>query len=72
MTVALMGGPLDGALTKGLSHVPPYMVATNIPDKPVYRRAACDCCASKQETVVYKFAGYATDARDEEFGPVIS
>ncbi|MBX3075662.1 hypothetical protein KF707_19730 [Candidatus Obscuribacterales bacterium] len=58
MSVTLHGGPLDGQISSALSHLPLYMVATNLEDKPVYKRISCTKCACHQESVKYVFVGY--------------
>jgi hypothetical protein len=57
MTVELIGGPLDGAIKEAPSHLPTYMVALNMPEKPIYKRA---CCLTHQDIVHYVFIGYET------------
>ena len=58
MTVSLIGGPLDGALSEGLSHLPAYMIATSHSDKPVYKRACCANCEKTKNSISYVFVGY--------------
>jgi hypothetical protein len=58
MTISLAGGPLDGAKTDGLSHLPLYLIATNLAEKPVYKRMCCLNCRCNNGAVRYDFVGY--------------
>ncbi len=60
MPISLLGGPLDGTVSNGLSHLPLYMVATNHVERPIYRRASCTKCACRRTSVPYVFVGYET------------
>ena len=62
MAISLYGGPLDGAITDGLSHLPVYMVATNHDDHPIYKRVCCCKTNSTHKTVPYVFVGYETQS----------
>lgn len=61
MPVSLVGGPLDGTVSMGLSHLPLYMVATNLDDRPIYKRTSCTSCACRKESVSYVFVGYESN-----------
>lgn len=60
MPISLLGGPLDGSIKMGLSHMPLYMVATNLSDRPIYRRACCPKCSVHRDAIPYVFVGYET------------
>jgi len=62
MSVSLLGGPLDGTVSTGLSHLPLYMVATNLKDRPIYKRTSCTKCSWCKESVSYVFVGYENDS----------
>lgn len=63
MSIALLGGPLDGTVSEGLSHMPIYLVATNREERPVYKRIACLKCPHMP--VPYLFVGYENSAAQE-------
>lgn len=67
MPIALFGGPFDGSIDEGLSHMPVYLVATNTSDRPVYKRIACLSCP--RTPVPYVFVGYESevDVQEQEF-----
>lgn len=69
MSIALLGGPLDGAVSQGLSHMPIYLVATNLEDRPIYKRVACLKC--QHMPVPYLFVGYENSAKQERTDLVI-
>lgn len=56
MSIALLGGPLDGSISEGLSHMPVYLIATNLADRPIYKRICCLKCP--RTPVPYLFIGY--------------
>ena len=60
MPISLLGGPLDGTISMGLSHLPLYMVATNHGERPIYKRASCSNCTCRRDSVPYVFVGYET------------
>jgi hypothetical protein len=58
MVVELIGGPLDGAVIDGPSHMPVYMIVNSHREGPVYRLGCCVRCAVKRQRVPYYFLGY--------------
>lgn len=56
MPIALLGGPLDGAVRDGLAHMPVYLIASNLQDRPIYKRISCLKCPNSP--VPYLFIGY--------------
>jgi hypothetical protein len=65
MTVSLLGGPLDGAETDAPSHLPLYMIATNVAEKPIYKRMCCLSCQCNHDAIPYLFVGYEVCASAE-------
>jgi hypothetical protein len=65
MPISLKGGPLDGTISRAPSHLPLYMVATNLDDRPIYKRTSCSTCACKKDSVSYIFVGYEKQADTE-------
>lgn len=67
MTISLLGGPLDGSVTEGPSHLPLYMIAENLHDRPVYKRIRClKCgCEHTDSPVPYVFVGYEESMETE-------
>ncbi|MGH2508313.1 MAG: hypothetical protein ACRDHZ_13060 [Ktedonobacteraceae bacterium] len=63
MSIALLGGPLDGAIREGLSQMPIYLVAMNLEDRPIYKRIACLKCSHRP--VPYLFIGYENSIEQE-------
>jgi hypothetical protein len=64
MTIALLGGPLDGSVSEGLSHMPLYMIATNLIDRPIYKRI---CCLKwPKQPVPYLFVGYEKNVESQQ------
>lgn len=66
MLLELFGGPLDGTICDGPEHMPPYVVAANHSEEPVYRRMYCQCCAAGKVTMPYRFVGYDSQEVPEE------
>jgi hypothetical protein len=66
MVVALYGGPLDGAMVEGPSHLPPFLVVSSHQDGPVYKSACCTNCGPKRNAVPYYFHGYDRQLRQQE------
>lgn len=62
MSIALYGGPFDGGVTEGLSHLPVYMIATNHCDHPIYKKACCCKTESNHHCVPYVFVGYESQS----------
>lgn len=60
MSAEFFGGPLDGAVSSTVpAHMPVYLVATNHPESPVYKRRCCvDCASHRDDKVPYCFVGY--------------
>ena len=56
MSITLLGGPLDGSVSEGLAHMPIFLVAKNLPDRPIYKRVCCLNCP--RLPVPYVFLGY--------------
>lgn len=65
MVVELIGGPLDGAIIGGPSHMPAYMIVSSHQEGPIYRAGRCDCCAGDKQIVPYYFLGYEEPIRYE-------
>lgn len=65
MVVELIGGPLDGTVIDGPSHMPLYMVVSSHQEGPIYRVGACGRCAVKRHCVPYFFLGYEQTIRYE-------
>jgi hypothetical protein len=67
MTVSLLGGPLDGSVTDAPSHLPLYMIATNLRDRPVYKRIRClKCgCDHNDAPIPYLLVGYEESSETE-------
>jgi|688.fasta_scaffold04348_23 hypothetical protein len=65
MVVELIGGPLDGAVIDGPSHMPVYMIVSSHQEGPVYRLGCCGRCGAKRQTVPYLFLGYEETIRHD-------
>jgi hypothetical protein len=64
MTIALLGGPLDGSVSEGLSHMPLYMIASHLIDRPIYKRLCCLKCPN--QPVPYLFVGYEKNIESQQ------
>lgn len=58
MNISLYGGPFDGSMSNGPSHLPLYIIATNHTDRPVYKRVCCCKSGEASSLVPYVFVGY--------------
>lgn len=63
MVVELIGGPLDGTVIDGPSHMPLYMVVSSHQEGPIYRAGCCGRCATSRRCVPYYFLGYEENIR---------
>ncbi|RUQ45321.1 hypothetical protein D8M30_15825 [Corynebacterium pseudodiphtheriticum] len=63
MVVELIGGPLDGTVIDGNSHMPLYMVVTSHEEGPIYRAGCCGRCAAQAPCMPYYFLGYEQNIR---------
>jgi hypothetical protein len=68
MSAEFFGGPLDGAISSTVpSHMPEFLVASNLPESPVYKRRCCAGCASTRcGKVPYCFVGYGSGEESEK------
>lgn len=58
MPITFWGGPFDGTQSDNFSELPNYIVALNYSTRPIYKKACCDGCACRRDTVPYVFIGY--------------
>ena len=62
MNITIYGGPFDGCLSTGPSHLPLYIIATNHQDRPVYKRVCCCKHKTSHDVVPYVFVGYENNS----------
>ena len=58
MIIELISGPLDGEQLSYPGAPAHFLIASEHPDKPIYRCTCCECCAQKEEFLRYEFIGY--------------
>jgi|LNFM01.1.fsa_nt_gb hypothetical protein len=66
MIIEFKGGPFDGDIVGGFNKAVEFMVAWHHPDRPVYGRHCCACCAETLEMIEYIFVGYEPVLRREK------
>ncbi len=62
MSISLVGGPLDGAVSELHSQLPVYLIAKDHCDSPIYKRACCCKTETTHKAVPYVFVGYESDS----------